>query len=460
MKKIVLISIFVWSCLFEVSAQNQSNPDFQWGNASYFNINTGESIYFNNIEIKLLSLENHYNRIKVGTDTIFIKVSKRNLPASTNGVKIFVADNKNVKALTTDSDVHGLLKKDALICLSGYIENLLNPDIFIFPVSFNDGFMWSTEEDCYMFSYLGSEEKNGKKYSRSYEGIGIDLHDARGIEKHWLVAMENSTVTWIEEKNPDQAEKEVCVLLQSNSNPGIYYLYEHLYRKNILIKKGQKLVRGELLGTIWGDDVWGHFQLTVVKSDTIPSYKNRHRNAVNFFPQFYELYFKNTYSSTKSFTRGRIDFGRLCTLNGNEKNAHAFEEYSGRGWLLGKWNKSDKVEWITKGEDGNVRLRKVPFPGTAAKCRNPKNYYEYELNVTNGVYRIRAKMGDMFLPSWQKVEFEGVIAVTYTLQPGELKWTPEKVVKVTDRKLTVRIYIDYSNNKVAGLSQIVFQKAY
>ena len=76
--------------------------------------------------------------------------------------------------------------------------------------------------------------------------------------------------------------------------------------------------------------------------------------------------------------------------------------------------------------------------------------------MRNGVYRIRAQMGDVELPSWQKIEFEGVEATTCNLAAGELKWTPEKVVKVTDSRLTVRIYVDPQNQKVAGISEIVF----
>jgi len=64
------------------------------------------------------------------------------------------------------------------------------------------------------------------------------------------------------------------------------------------------------------------------------------------------------------------------------------------------------------------------------------------------------------LASWQKIQFEGVTSATYSLDAGEFKWTSERVVKVKDGKLTVRIFIDESNKKVAGISEIVFQKAY
>jgi len=437
----------------------QTEPDFTWANTSYFNLKVGESIEYNSVEIQLLSLHNHFNKVKVGNDTLLLKVSRRSLPVVSNGIRLFIADNKNVRSLSDDESFHGLLEKDALICLSDISSKMLDPNKYVFPISFNDGFIWSAEEDTYMFSYQDSEEGNNGIFA-SYAGIGIDLNDARGIEKHWIVAIENSTVVWVEDKRLDKMGKEACVLLQSEADSNIYYLYNHLYNKNIEVREGQKLMRGELIGTVWGDEFWGYLQFVILKSDSIPSYANRFHNALNFFPQFYELYFQHIYSAAKSFTRGKIEFGRPKFINRNQKNTYAFEEYSGKGWVLGNWNIADKVESAIKGEDGNARLQKRLFSGRPAKCVNPKNYYDYEVNVKNGVYRIRAKVGDLYLPTWQKVEFEGVIAATYELEAAEQKWTSEKVVKVSNNKLTIRIHIDKYNQKVAGLSEIVFQRAY
>jgi len=443
--------------LVSVFAQENTKPDFIWGNASYFNINTGESIYYNSKQIKLLELENHFNKIKVGNDTLWLKVSRLSLPQSSEGIRLYVSDNKYVKGITDDNEVHGLLKKDALLCISENNEKMLEPGDFVFPISFNDGFLWNAQEDSYMFSYMG---KTTEGSFRSYEGIGIDLDDARGIERHWVVAIENSTVVWVEDKKLDKMDKEACVLLKSNSNPDIYYVYNHLYNKNIEVRKGQKLMRGELIGTSWGNEKWGHLQLLVVKSDSVPSYGQHFHNSVNFFPQLYELYFKQSYSYSKSFSKGKIEFGKSVGVNRNQKNTSAFEEYAGKGWSLGRWNKADKVESVARGLDGNARLQKVLFDGSKAKSRNPNNYYEYQVNVKNGVYRVRAKVGDLYLPSWQKVDFEGVNAATYFLKAGDQKWTTERVVKIKDRKLTIRIYIDEESKNVAGLSEIVFQRAY
>ena len=152
-------------------------------------------------------------------------------------------------------------------------------------------------------------------------------------------------------------------------------------------------------------------------------------------------------------------FGKPRSQNGNQKNAGPFEFYSGKGWITEKWNVADKVDYATKSNDGNVRLGKTLFSGSPAVCINPNNWYDYEINVHNGTYRIRAKVGDVSLPTWQKIVFNRIEAGIFTLKAGEFVWTSEKVVKVNDGKLTVRIFVDENNEKTAGISEIVFQKA-
>jgi len=443
---------------FSAKAQKQTEADFSWGNASYFNINVGESILNSDTEIKLIQLENHFNQIKIGDDTVWIKVSRRTLPMQFGNLRVFVADNKNVKALDNKKGIHGLLKKDALICISGSDFPMLDPGKYIFPISFSDGFLWSAEEDSYMFSYTSLSETKSKE-SGSHVGIDFDLSDARGIEKHWIVAIENSTVVWVEDKNLDKAGKEAWVLLESESQPGIYYLYKHLNNNYTKLKSGQKMQMGEPIGTIWGDEIWGHLTFSVIKSDTIPSINNCDDNVVNCFPQIFELYFKQTSEFPKYFSKGRIFFGKIRSQNGDQKNASAFEEYSGKGWILGKWNVADKVDCASKGTMSNVRLGKTLFSGSSAVCINPSNWFDYEINVPVGVYRIRAKVGDVTLQTWQKVVFENVEAGVFTGGIGEFVWTSEKVVKVNDGKLTIRIFVDTNNEKPAGISEIVFQRA-
>ena len=459
MLKFLLISIVLFGFALRLKSQNPTSPDFTWGSASYFNMNVGETIIYNDVEIKLIRIKNHFNQIKIGNDTIWAKVSRRT-PAVTAGfLRIFVADNKNVKALTSEKQVHGLLKKDALICISNYDIPLLEPNNYQFPISFNNGFIWSAEEDSYMFSYISSAERK-LKGNTSNDGIDFDLHDARGIEKHWIVAIENSTVVWVEDNNHDKTGKEACVLLESASQPGIFYVYKHLNNKKTVVKKGQKLLRGEPIGTIWGDEIWGHLTFSVIKSDTVPSFQDCSNNVVNCFPQIFELYYKQSTGFPKSFSKGRIFFGKNRSQNGNQKNTIEFETYSGKGWILGEWNTANKLDWVAKGNEGNTRLGKKLFEGSGAECTNPNNWYDYEINVQNGAYRIRAKVGDLILPTWQKIDFEGINAGTFLLSEGEQKWTSERIVRVNDRKLTVRIFVDENNEKLAGISEIVFQRAY
>lgn len=439
-------------------AQNQSIPDFTWGNASYFNINEGESIFYRNTEIKLLNIENQFNLIKIDIDTFFIKVSTRTLPVSNGKLNLFVAANKNLKAIATNKEIHGLLSKDALICICDAHSPFLNPADYIFPVSFNDGFLWSTEEDSYMFSYINQAERKLKGYE-THPGIDFDLQDARGIEKHWILAIENSTVVWVEDKNQDAAGKEACVLLESASQPGIYYLYKHLNSKKLTVRKGQVLEKGDPIGTIWGDENWGNLHFEVIKSNTTPDVDKIDNNIVNCFPQMFELYFKQSAGYARSYTKGRILFGKPRFINGNQKNASTFEDYSGKGWIAEKWNKADKVDFAVKNSDGNVRLGKTLFSGSPAECTNPDNWYDFQINVHNGTYRIRAKVGDVLSQSWQKILFNQIEAGVFNLKEGEFVWTAEKVVKVNDGKLVIRIFVDENNEKPAGLSEIVFQKA-
>lgn len=460
MKRKGFILLVLFAVLVQVNAQQADSADFRWGNGFYYNLNVGESIIFNQVEVKLLKIENHYNQMKIGEDTLWLKVARRSVPEELRGIRVFVADNRAVKSLTNDSLVHSLLTKDALVCLSDSRLPLLDPAQYIFPVSFNDGFMWSADEDSYQFSFYKPNERQTPASYRSFPGVGFDLHDARGLPKHWLVAIENSRVVWVENMPEVRSGSASCVLLESESQPGIYYVYSGLYSQNLLVKRGQKLMAGDPVGTAWGDDLWGNVQVAVVHSEDVPNFPECFHYAVNGFPQIYGLYFQFGTNATRFYTRGRITFGFPRQVSGNRKNVHAFESYTGKGWLLGKWNPADKVEWVTAGPDGNARLQKVLFEGTPAQCRNPQNYFEYQITVRNGTYRIRARVGDLHLPSWQRIEFEGVASVTKSLDAGETDWTNERVVKVNDGTLNIRIYMDEQENRVAGLSEIVFQRAY
>lgn len=451
-------SILLLLCTVSVALAdaNETQPDLRWGNSSFYNLDQGEIIVFNEIEVELIQVNRNFNLVRVGKDTLDLKTSGRTLPKVSNGIRIFVAGNTFMKSLVQNPDIHGLVSKDALLCLSLFNQPLLDSRNFIFPVSFNDGFIWSMEEDSYLFSYhmdsLGSVEVSA--------GLAFNLHDARGEQKHWILALEDSRVVWVSKKNESDFPKTRAILLRSAGNPNIYYLYERLYEKNVGVKPGQRLRRGEALGTVWGDEIWGSLFFSVIYSETEPDYENRHKNIINFFPHIYRLYFGSVPGIRRTYTKGIVHFGLPKQLAGNRRNLLPIEDYSGKGWGEMDWNYLGRIPAITKGEEGNARLGSVLFDRVFPELKGPNSYFDYEINVQNGVYRVRAKLGDLELKTWQRIEFEDVDAGMYSLLPGEKKWTSEKVVQVIDGKLTIRIFVDEKNIEKAGISEIVFQRAY
>jgi len=451
LKRLLFISFVV--CAFGFAKAQNSEPDFRWSHSYYYNLNIGDSIRFNDGTVRLLAIDHQFTQLEIEGDTLNLRVSRRSLPTAINGMQVFVADNKNLAGLTPNSPAHSLLTGDALICLSDFSDRWLAKNDFIFPVSFNNGFLWRGDEDTYIFSLLKEADK---KHFTSYPGIGIDLNDARGLEKHWLVAMEDCTVEWVEETS----ENSVCVCLSSVGSPGIYYIYDKLFNKTLEVRKSQNLQKGELIGTAWGDELWGHVLLSVVYSNDVPTFENRFSGCVNFFPQLFSLYYENSFQVSNYFSKGTIEFGRRISENGNTLNASASEEYLGKGWKPCKWNTAEKLDWISKGSAGNVRISKILFKGTSAEVTNPNDYCEYEINARKGVYRIRALVGDVEEASWQKIEFNGIDAGTFALAAGEQEWTREVAVKVENLKITVRVYFDPTDKTIAGLSELVFQQAY
>ncbi len=457
LKKIVIAIWFLLLSAVCLNAQTDNTPDFTWGNTVYFNLSIGESIRYLQKEITLLSVNNQCNTLKVDKDTVTIKISQYSLPVNIGGLRIYIADNKRLKFLTNNTTIHGLLKKDALVAVSILSHSLLNENNYVFPVNFNEGFIWNIGEDNHVFSLMQAD--NGAKKFRISNGIDFDLYNDNGTNNHWMVAIENSKVVWIKENNDDENHNYIDVLLESDSQPGIYYYYGNLYKRDIEVRERQKLIRGELIGTVSGEKKWGLVHFSVLRSDTIPDVKDVGSNVLNFFPQMFELYYNKSFNFSKLFSKGNIVFGQKNNTNGGDLNNLPFEEYAGKGWLLGCWNVFNKVPFAMKGDQGNIRLYKVLFKDTRAESVNPENYYDYEITVKNGTYRIRAKIGDVEMATWQKVEFENISAGEFSFAKAQYEWTPEKIVKVRDGSLTVRIYIDPENKMAAGISEIVFQQA-
>lgn len=444
----ILFILFSYSFLKAQTAK-PGEPDCRWGNAMYFNMNAGDSIRFNEKVIRLLEVKSHGCRVKIGNDSLWLTLSRRTLPLVAGNIRIFLADNRNIRAAVQNQATHSLLKKEALICISDFQQPLLDPQQYVFPVSFNDGFVWNTEDANPLFSFQVKTNPSGMKWVETQDGINFDLTGARGLEKHWLVAMENSTVVWIKPEN----DKAVAVLLQSRSNSKIFYCYRGLYNRTLEVREGQNLLRGELIGTGWGNETRCFVRFSVVYADTIPS-GPENLPVLNFFPQLFERCFNHSLSLSRSFVKGNIKFGK-----NPGSNLLAFEEYSGRGWILGAWNPAARVEAASNGIQANARLNSVMFPGTSIECRNPQEWFDYEINVRNGAYRVRAKVGDAGKASWQKLVFEGVAAGTYSLDKNEFRWSPERIVKVTDGKLTLRFFVEETGSVPAGISEIVFQRA-
>lgn len=437
--------------------QEEKPYSFTWGNTTYINLALGEKVQFEENELELLRLDNHWNHLRVNMDTSWLKVSYRSPAVSIGKLRIFIADNRNVRAISSNKEVHGLLVKDALVAVSPSNQPVIDRWQFTFPVSFTDGYLWKNNEDSYMFSYQGAGIPKPGKFPL-YPGVGLDIPGARMTGKNIILAVEGGRVVWTETRLPGSEQPKAAVCVESRSTPGIYYIYRNLYNKQIFVSKNQKIETGDPIGSMWGDGNIENVQITVVKNDTIPLPGNCDRNIVNFYPQLLELYYGKQPANRQLFRKGQISFGKPAGKPGNVKNVAAFEEYLGTGWILGRWNTVDKVAWVSTRQAGNARLSQTLFRGQNAQCSNPGKWYDYEINVPDGVFRIRASVGDCLSPSWQKIDFEGINAGTYDLGKGEFTWTPEKIVRVTDGRLTVRIHTP-GENGVAGISEIVFMQA-
>jgi len=452
--------IYIWIMfliIFSTVTYAQEFSQFiKWGNAVYIDLAAGDSVNYLGKVIKLISIENNYCTVNVNGDTKQIKVARRALPEVINGVRIFAGDNRNVKYLTTDNQYHGLTQKDALLCLSDPSLPLLDPEKYTFPISRRDDYKWTMDESSHLFSYYNLIELNlPNHYYRSHEGIDFNMHDARGKQIHPLVAIESGRIMWVTHPTLDEG----CLLLKSETDTDVYYVYKHIYNEYIYVKNGQKVNKGDVLAYIWGDHSWGHLHFTVIKPDSFPFYENRYENIVSFFPQMYELWYNDLEYHTPVYEQKRFTFGRPYYSIENKKGDSEYDDIIGYGWNLGKWCTAAAVEVYSNKDMGNIRLRKILWAGTAAWAENPNNYFNFEVNVENGTYKVLARVGDCLLPSWQKVAFEGLDAGTYLLDNGEYTWTPELTVTVADGKLTLTILLK-DQYTCAGVCDFKFSKLY
>lgn len=441
-------------------AERYHQSSYTWGNATYVDCFVNESIEFSGKKITLVSLENNFCTVRVGSVDERLVVARRSLPVVIEGIRIFIADNKNVKNISTDSEYHGLMKHDAFICLSDASQPLLDPERYIFPISRQDGYHWHMEESSHMFSYYGYSSymkkaynlSEGEKYFRSHEGIDFNLHDARGIEKHPLVAIEAGTVRMVHQANKD----EMCVIIESESDPGIYYIYKHIYVKHYYVKEGQHVKKGDMLAYIWGDNVWGHLHFAVVKQGSLPEYNKRYTNLLNCFPHMYELWHGDLTSRPRVWKEGQFSFAHDKWQVENKLRMAVYDEIVGYGWRIEDWCTAGALE-LYPDKSGCLPLQKIMHKGALAECENPHNFYDFEVAVEKGSYIVSAKVGEMEESSWQKVTFNGVEAGTFELVAGEFQGTETKTVKVLDGRLIVRIELKDKNTR-AGINELHFQK--
>jgi len=133
----------------------------------------------------------------------------------------------------------------------------------------------------------------------------------------------------------------------------------------------------------------------------------------------------------------------------------------GYGWLLGDWCAAGKVEHSLPDEGGkpfqSVRLSKIMYTQAQRPARNPQNWFDFEVAVANGTCDLRAEVGDHYAATWQQIEFEGADAGTFEFPRGELAWTEEKSVLVSDGRLTIRIRLR-DDHTPAGLRNLTFTR--
>ena len=403
--------------------------------------------------VALREVINHYCEIEVEGTSANLPVARNSRPVEIGGIRVYVADTKVVGALTTEEafpDVHRLLTKDALICLSNPELPLLDPDRFAFPIDRSDGFQWSMDENSHTFAYLNP--------NRTHEGTDIDLSEARGRRIHALVAIEDGIVRWV---SPGSSPSESCVLLESARSPGRYYVYQHLFKDHIDVTPGQAITKGERIGHIWGDRRWGHLHFAVLGQGPEPTYQTRYQSLINAFPMLYELWHGTLDTVAPPRTSGSFRFATPYWINGNRRILHAYSDAVGYGWQLGDWCPAGKLNSSLPDDNRtfgqSARFTKILFSNTVVPAENPDDFIDFEIKVLNGVYRVRAEIGDQYNETHQTVEFEGVEAGTFELPKGSLAWTKEHHVTVADNQLTIRLRLA-GPDSAAAIRELYFIK--
>lgn len=448
-------SFLIMVSIFLLKGTLAFGQTYKWGNAIYVNLSIGEQYSYMGKTVCLVSSKNQACVVEVDGKRKELLVARRCLPEVIDGVRVFVADNRHVAELTTtekNQNVHAALTKDALLCLSDPSKPLLDPSKYVFPIDRIDGFEWNMGENSHMFAYL--------RPVRAHEGIDIDLSDARGRDLHALLAPENGIVRAILNKSGSKIENRLFI--QSEKNPELSYSYSHINRNRVLVDVGQKVKKGQQIAYIWGDWRWGHlhFSLRNYNFESVTPGYDGFKYLLNTFPQMYELWYGDLKPHPRTHLNDSFRFAGQYWTRGNCQYLDQYSDLLGYGWRLGPWCTTGRVE-TSRVDEGvkpgqSARLKKTMHTVTPHPAQNPKDYFDFEINVSNGRYFVQAEVGDMYDPTWQKVEIEGRDTGIYELDKT-LDWTPIINVPVQDGKLTIRIHLRDSSTP-AGIRELHFTR--
>jgi murein DD-endopeptidase MepM/ murein hydrolase activator NlpD len=417
-----------------------------FGNQTYVNLSVRESYTFHGKNIRLESIAGASAVVSIDGTAVKLQMARRILSTVAAGVRLSLCDTRDMVEYTTEQHegTRRSLTKDALLCLSDPDKPLLDPNRFTFPVDRTNGFNWTMAENSHTYAFLSEV--------RQHEGTDISIADGKVNPVHALVAIEDATVIWVHPHDREQ----LCLLLESSSTPGVYFVYQHLEATTVSLRAGDRVKRGQKLGFIWGDNDWGHLHFAVIGWGDPPSYEERYRNSIPAFPMLYELWHGDLEPRRKQWSWGLWTLARNRATVDNIKRLNAFDELLGYGWLLGDWCPAAKVE-PTEGNDqySSALLRKHLFDGTISEAVNPEDYYDFEIAVPNGRYAVNLLLGDANQRTSQRVIVEAAPFGSYDLEPNQLTWTRERRVQVTDGRLTIRLYLR-DDTTYAALSEILF----
>lgn len=439
-----------------LSAASPPPPVVTWGAQHFVNLQVGQSRQVAGHTLTLNRTFRHGCEITVDGQPLRLAFGRQTLPQVSGGLRIAIADQRGIAALTTDSAFplnHAALQGEVLLNVSAADQPLLDPARYTFPIDRGDGYVWTMEEDSHIFALL--------QPNRSHEGTDLDLTGARHSAQHRLVAIEDSIVRWVRFGN----KHEACLLLQSQHQPEIFYLYQHLDRDRLLVAEGDVLTRGRALGHIWGDGRWEHLHFSVIAPPgNPPDYPERYQYTLNAFPALAELWHGSLDIPEPIHPTGELNFAERYWDHGNRQHLAAYTPVLGYGWRLGDWCPAGRVERVTSlqrsdvfGFEGSALLPRTLFAGEAAAATNPEPRYRFEVRVPDGTYRVEVRCGSAFTATHQSVQAENVALGSASLEAGEFVDLASATVPVRDGHLTLTLNLG-DTGQPASVSKLSFHR--